>query len=121
MQGVAFVMADFSRRTTRNQRSLFHSTWSEKQGGELASSKAHQFFMPFQNVKLPPSPLADALTPDAFFGANSLFDERTRQGGANDKKKLVAEFIAKNFTTIGGSALLTDGSSTFFVGLAIAL
>ncbi len=77
--------------------------------------------MPFQNVKLSPSPLADALTPDAFFGANSLFDERTRQGGANDKKKLVAEFIAKNFTTIGGSALLTDGSSTFFVGLAIAL
>lgn len=77
--------------------------------------------MPFENIKISASALATELTTTAWFGENSLFDTRTRASDATNKKQLVAEYIARHLTNDGGSALLTDGSSTFFVGLAISL
>jgi DeoR/GlpR family transcriptional regulator of sugar metabolism len=59
------------------------------------------------------------LEPLGRFDPRTVFNRRISEEETG--KRLVALYITEKFSSDGGSAFLTDGSSTFYVGLAIAL
>lgn len=60
-----------------------------------------------------------SLEPLGRFDPRTCFNKRIHEDDTG--KRLVALYIAERFFSDGGSAFVTDGSSTFYVGLATAL
>ncbi len=75
--------------------------------------------MPFEQYKVRHSEIKQALEPKAIFGDRNIFGHRVTTGNP-DGKKAVASYIASRFTKEGASVFASDGSSTFFVCLAMA-
>ena len=75
--------------------------------------------MPFKQVIVEYEAFSEALEPKAAFGNRNKFGHRIGQNP--DGKKAVAYFVASQFAVEGSSIFATDGSSTFYVCLAMAL